>query len=133
MADYSNFRQRLDDVLRTLDVKQVQKFLIAERQWSEGQPADIDFAMWMMIAGSPSLKNMHDRAYEWLMTHGHEADAAAFLARDKKLGTKDGANRDRGGGPAGMPKFSGKKSNSTQAANAPKRQGPSKGRREEHD
>jgi adenylate cyclase len=34
MADYANFRQRLDNVLRTLDVKQVRGFLIAERQWS---------------------------------------------------------------------------------------------------
>ncbi len=26
MTDYANFRQRLDAVLRTLDVKQVQRF-----------------------------------------------------------------------------------------------------------
>ncbi|GAC1430836.1 MAG: hypothetical protein NVSMB54_24690 [Ktedonobacteraceae bacterium] len=110
MADYASFRQRLDAVLCTLDVKQVQEFLIVEKQWSEGQPADPEFAMWMMVAGTPSLRNFHDRAYEWLMTHGHEADAVAFLARDKKLGTKDGANRGKGGGPSGMPKFSGKKS-----------------------
>ena len=36
MTDYANFRQRLDAVLRTLDVKQVSKFLIAENQWDEG-------------------------------------------------------------------------------------------------
>jgi hypothetical protein len=47
MTDYANFRQRLDAVLRTLDVKQVQGFLIAERKWSPGQPADPEFAMWM--------------------------------------------------------------------------------------
>lgn len=109
MTEYVSFRQRLDAVLRTLDVKQVQDFLIVEKQWSEGQPAEPEFAMWMMIAGSPSLRNLHDRAYEWLMTHGHEADATAFLARDKRLGTKDGANRGRGSGSSGMPKFGGKK------------------------
>jgi len=48
MADYASFRQKLDDVLRTLDVKRVQGFLIAEGQWSPGTPADPDFAMWMV-------------------------------------------------------------------------------------
>ena len=116
MTDFVSFRQRLDAVLRTLDVKQVQEFLIAENQWHEGQPADPEFAMWMMVAGTPSLRNLHDRAYEWLMTHGHEADAAAFLARDKKLGTKDGANRGRGSSSSSMPKFSGKKPSRKNAA-----------------
>ncbi len=46
MAEYANFRQRLDTVLRTLDVKQVQDFLIAEGQWQPETPAD--FAMWMV-------------------------------------------------------------------------------------
>ena len=48
MADYSNFRQQLDTVLRTKDVKQVQDFLIAKKQWQVGQPADPEFAMWMV-------------------------------------------------------------------------------------
>jgi hypothetical protein len=48
MADYANFRQQLDAVLRTLDVKQVQDFLIAEGQWSPELPADPEFAMWMV-------------------------------------------------------------------------------------
>ncbi len=48
MMSYADFRQRLDTVLRTLDVKQVQNFLIAEGQWSPGQPADPEFAMWMV-------------------------------------------------------------------------------------
>ncbi len=130
MTEYVNFRQRLDAVLRTMNVKQVQEFLIAEKQWSEGQPADSEFAMWMMIAGSPSLRDLHERAYEWLITHGHEEDAAAFLARDKKPGTKDGTNRGKGSSPSGMPKFGGKKSRSMQSANTPKRQGPPKGKRE---
>ena len=45
-------------------------------------------SFWMMIAGSPTLRDLHDRAYEWLMTHGHEADAKVFLLREKKLGPK---------------------------------------------
>src|ERR1700681_4565762 len=84
MADYANFRQRLDAVLRTLDVKQVSQFLIAEKQWQVGQPADPEFAMWMMIAGSPTLRELHPQARTWLMTHGHEEDANAFLTRDKQ-------------------------------------------------
>jgi len=32
MADYRSFRERLDAVLRTLDVKQVQDFLIEPRR-----------------------------------------------------------------------------------------------------
>ena len=129
MTEPISFRQRLDAVLRTLDVKQVQEFLIAEKQWSEGLPADPEFAMWMMVAGSPSLRHLHDRAYAWLMTHGHEEDATAFLARDKKAGAKDGANRGRGVDAAGMPKFGGKKSGNTQA-NTSKRSGPPRGKRE---
>ncbi len=130
MTQQGSFRQRLDAVLRTLDVKQVQEFLIAEKQWSEGQPSDPNFAMWMMIAGSPSLRDLHDPAYQWLMTHGHEADAAAFLARDKKSGSKEGPKQGRAGSASGMPKFSGKKPNNRQSTNAPKRQGPSKGKSE---
>lgn len=48
MTEYASFRQRLDSVLRTLDVKQVQDFLIAEGQWQRGQPSDPEFAMWMV-------------------------------------------------------------------------------------
>jgi hypothetical protein len=48
MTDYANFRQRLDAALRTLDVKKVQDFLIAERQWQQGIPADPEYAMWMV-------------------------------------------------------------------------------------
>jgi hypothetical protein len=33
MTDYSSFRQQLDAVLRTKDVKKVQDFLIAKNQW----------------------------------------------------------------------------------------------------
>ena len=90
MADYANFRQQLDAVLRTLDVKQVQDFLIAEGQWSPGSPADPEFAMWMMIAGSQTLRDLHEQAGKWLVSHGHGADAEAVLRRGKGAGGKPG-------------------------------------------
>lgn len=88
MTEFTNFRQRLDSVLRTLDVKQVQDFLIAEKQWSPGQPADPQFAMWMMIAGSPSLRDLHEQARQWLINHGHADDAQAVLGSGKGSSTK---------------------------------------------
>ena len=95
MTEYANFRQRLDAVLRTLDVKQVQDFLVAERQWDVAQPADSEFAMWMMVAGSPTLRDLHERAYEWLVSHGHEDDAHAVLSRSKKQSVAPGKANQR--------------------------------------
>ena len=86
MTEYTNFRQRLDAVLRTLDVKQVSDFLIAENQWQPGQPADPEYAMWMMIAGSPTLRDLHGQARQWLVAHGHEEEANAVLSRGKSAG-----------------------------------------------
>jgi hypothetical protein len=83
MTGYTNFRQRLDAVLRTLDVQQVSKFLIAESQWDEGTPANPEYAMWMMIAGSPALRDLHEQARQWLVSHGHEDEANAVLRRGK--------------------------------------------------
>lgn len=86
MPDYTSFRQRLDEVLRTLDVKQVSVFLIAEKQWQPGQPADPTYAMWMMIAGSHTLRDLHEQARQWLVAHGHEEEANAVLRREKSAG-----------------------------------------------
>jgi len=113
MADYSNFRQRLDTVLRTLDVKQVSEFLIAENQWSEGTPADPEYAMWMMIAGTPTLSDLHERARQWLVSHGHEVEANAVLGRGKqqaktgKQGQRPAAKGQKRGNE--LPPFSGPK------------------------
>src|SRR5260221_897870 len=97
MNDYTSFRQKLDAIVRTLDVKQVRELLIAEKQWDEEKPDDPEFAMWMMVAGSPTLLDLHERAYDWLMSHGHEDDAKVYLARDKKQGAKsDGRQRSSG-------------------------------------
>jgi len=95
MTDYTKFRQRLDAVLRTLDVKQVSEFLIAEKQWQPGQPADPEFAMWMMIAGSSTLRDLHGRAREWLVNHGHEADADAVLRKENRPGARQGKQGKR--------------------------------------
>lgn len=90
MTEYANFRQRLDAVLRTLDVKQVREFLIAENQWQPGQPADAEYAMWMMIAGSSTLVDLHAQAREWLVSHGHETEANMVLRRGQGTGSKQG-------------------------------------------
>ena len=86
MVDHAHFRQRLDAVLRTRDVQQVRDFLIAEGQWSPGLPADPEFAMWMMIAGSANLRDLHEQARQWLVGHGHEAEADALARREKQSG-----------------------------------------------
>ena len=84
MTNEMSFRQRLEAVLRTRDVQQVSDFLIAERQWQAGQqPADPEFAMWMMIAGNPGLRDLHEQARDWLVSHGHEQEANMLLARAK--------------------------------------------------
>ena len=95
MADYANFRQHLDAILRTRDVKQVQDFLIAEGQWSPGTTANAEFAMWMMIAGSSTLRDLHEQARRWLVSHGHADDADAVLKRGKSSGNKQGKGKKK--------------------------------------
>jgi hypothetical protein len=94
MTEFVGFRQRLDAVLRTLDVKQVSDFLIAEKQWWPGEPADPEFAMWMMIAGSPQLRDLQAKARAWLVSHGHEQEAQIFSKGDKQPG-RGGTKRKR--------------------------------------
>ncbi len=79
MTNYHNFRERLDAVLRTLDVHRVCDFLVAEGQWVDGPPKDADFAMWMMIASSRTLKDLHPQARAWLMSHEHVSEAEAIF------------------------------------------------------
>lgn len=109
MTDYTSFRQRLDAVLRTRDVKQVQEFLIAEGQWQTGQPADAEFAMWMMIAGSATLRELHEQARQWLVNHGHEAEASMVLNRGQSQ--RQGRQQHQGqrrGQPRGQARGQGK-------------------------
>jgi hypothetical protein len=109
-TNYTQFRQRLDAALRTLDVERVREFLIGEGQWSEDVPADPEFAMWMMVAGSPALQDLHAQAQKWLVGHGHEAEAQAVLGRSKDKGS---AGKKKTGGQS-----RGKKNNAG-AARAP--------------
>ncbi len=80
---YRSFRERLDAVLRTKDPERVRAFLIEQGQWSEADQGDSAFAMWMMIAGSPSLASLHTEAEQWLREHGH-ADEAQIIASGRK-------------------------------------------------
>ena len=80
---YRPFRERLDAVLRTKDPARVRAFLIEQGQWSEADQGDSAFAMWMMIAGSPTLTPLHAEAERWLREHGH-ADEAQIIAGGRK-------------------------------------------------
>lgn len=100
MTDYQNFRQQLDTVLRTLDVNKVRDFLISGGHWSEEAPADPEFAMWMMIASSQTLKDLRPQAREWLVGHGHSSEAQAVLG--KETSSRKGTQKTQGpksGGP----------------------------------
>jgi hypothetical protein len=96
MTEYTTFRQRLDAVLRTLDVKQVSDFLIAEKQWQAGQqPPDLEYAMWMMIAGSPTMRDLHEQARQWLIAHGHEDEAETMFRKAKVAGSSRGKKKSQ--------------------------------------
>lgn len=94
MRELPGFRQQLDNLLRTRDVERIQTFMIENGQWYEGTPADPEGAMWMMIAGSEKLRDLHEEAREWLVSHGHESAAEALLG--KAGGAKGGASKGRG-------------------------------------
>lgn len=81
MREMPQFRQQLDNLLRTRDVQRVQAFLIESGQWYEGTPANPELAMWLMIAGSDKLRDLHMEAREWLASHGHENAAEAILGK----------------------------------------------------
>lgn len=94
---YPAFRERLDAVLRQRDPATLRAFLVAEGQWQQ-QQTDDEAAMWMMIAGSPTLNDMHDEAERWLASHGHEAEARVILGRRRLAGQEAGAARTRSAG-----------------------------------
>ena len=77
--DYPAFRDRLDAVLRQQDPQALRAFLVAEGQWQQDAAVDVEAAMWMMIAASKALRDLHAEARSWLMAHGHEVEAQAIL------------------------------------------------------
>jgi hypothetical protein len=89
-SGYPAFRRRLDDVLRQRDPEALRAFLIAEGQWTPETATDPEAAMWMMIATSQALASLRDEARQWLVAHGHEAEAQAIF----------GARRSPGKSPA---------------------------------
>ena len=104
-SGYPDFRRRLDSVLRQRDPAALRVFLIAEGQWGEETTTDPEAAMWMMIATSPALASDHADARQWLMTHGHEAEAQAIFGARRSGGKPPASGnqpRHRGGG--GKPK-----------------------------
>ena len=99
-SGYPEFRRRLDTVLRQRDPAALRAFLIAEGQWSAETTTDPEAAMWMMIATSPALASDHAEARQWLMTHGHEAEAQAIFGARRSQGKPQPRNnqqRQRGG------------------------------------
>ncbi|MBE3559217.1 MAG: hypothetical protein IMW89_08335 [Ktedonobacteraceae bacterium] len=91
----ATFRQRLDAILHTRDVSQVRDFLIAQGQWSAEAPADPELAMWLMIAGSQALSDLHEQAYAWLVHHGYESEAQALLRKRKSRMQRSGSKRKK--------------------------------------
>lgn len=84
MKEMPQFRQQLDNLLRTRDVQRVQAFLIESGQWYEDAPADPLYAMWLMIAGSDNLRDLHAEAREWLLSNGHENVVEAFFGKESR-------------------------------------------------
>jgi hypothetical protein len=81
MMSFSEFRNQLDNVLRSKNPEAVRQFLIEQDQWDEDFPGDTEHAMWMMIAGSPTLKDLHTEALDWLMQHNYQAEAEMLRQR----------------------------------------------------
>lgn len=52
-----------------------------------------EFSMYMMIAGSSTLRDLHEQARMWLVSHGHTDDAQAVLGPDKKQKTRGNGQR----------------------------------------
>ena len=78
---FSEFRTQLDNVLRSKNPEAVRHFLVEQDQWDEDFPGDVEHAMWMMIAGSPTLKDLHDEALAWLTQHNYQAEAEMLRER----------------------------------------------------
>ena len=82
--DYQKFRSQLDAVLRQRDPALLRQFLIEQKQWTDEQQTDTEAALWMMIATSPALTDMHAEAERWLLSHGHEAEARGNLCASRQ-------------------------------------------------
>jgi|GEM_PF-1319196 len=96
---YPEFRNQLDRLLRSKDSEGVRQFLVAQGQWPDDSSIDVERAMWMMIAGAPTLQELHAEAQTWLMQQGYQSEAEMLRQRDSappqsssaKSGAKTGA------------------------------------------
>ncbi|HKB48105.1 MAG TPA: hypothetical protein VKC57_10440 [Ktedonobacterales bacterium] len=77
-SPYEEFRRKLDAVLRRRDAAALRQFLIDEGQWQTESTSDPERAMWMMIATSPALSDLHAQAYGWLTKHGYDEEVRAL-------------------------------------------------------
>jgi hypothetical protein len=106
--DAREFRRRLDETLRRRDPEALRDFLLASGQWEEGNtPADLPRAMWMMIAASTALADLHAEAERWLVAHGHEEEARAILRRGGAGGPSRPGGQGQRGGRRGNPRGGG--------------------------
>ncbi|HKD75820.1 MAG TPA: hypothetical protein VKB76_10005 [Ktedonobacterales bacterium] len=80
MTNYTDFRRALDAVLRRRDPQALCDFLIERGQWEPDAVPDPAY-MWLMIAGSPALADLHAEAEVWLRAHGRVAQADEIAVR----------------------------------------------------
>jgi hypothetical protein len=92
-GDYSAFRTRLDAILREKNSGRLRDFLVAQGQWPENVTTNVEAALWMMIATSPALADLHDEAERWLRTHGHETEVKAIFGERKTTRAKPGKGK----------------------------------------
>jgi hypothetical protein len=84
-SPYAEFREKLDAVLRQRDAAALRAFLITEGQWDADTTTDAGRALWLMIATSPALGDLHAAAFEWLTVHGYSAEVHALQGRSKPV------------------------------------------------
>lgn len=84
-SPYNEFRVKLDAVLRQRDPAVLRAFLIAEGQWDADTATDAERALWLMIATSPALGDLHAAAFQWLTDHGYSAEVHALLGRSNPV------------------------------------------------
>lgn len=95
---YPEFRRKLDAVLRRRDAPALRQFLIEEGQWEADTTTDPERAMWMMIATSPALGDLHDEAVGWLADHGY-AEEAQVLGQRRAAGGHGRTPSEASGAP----------------------------------
>lgn len=109
-SPYDEFRDKLDAVLRQRDPAALRAFLVAEGQWDAGASTDPERALWLMVATSKALGDLHGEAFQWLTDHGYTAEVHALLGRARsgpKAKGGSGQGQRKGGkgakGPRGGP------------------------------